>query len=160
MTDAEQAWHYAIARQRHGPVTRAQLGQLIRAGTLASNALVWRAPMTDWAPIGQLEELAEFEAAPPTTPADIPRWQPPEGADPAIRLLLPVGRSGWAIAAGYLGLFSVLGIFAPLAIITGILAIRDIRRHPQRCGMGRAIFGIAMGAVFCVGYTLAMVIPL
>ena len=48
------------------------------------------------------------------------------GADPIMRALLPVGRSGWAIAAGYLGLFSMLFVFAPFAILCGWLAIRDI----------------------------------
>ena len=64
-----------------------------------------------------------------------------------MRMLLPVGRSGWAIAAGYLGLFAVLLFPAPFALLTGVLAVRDIRAHPDRSGMGRAIFGIVMGAV-------------
>ena len=67
--------------------------------------------------------------------------------DAAMRMLLPVGRSGWAIAAGYLGLFAVLLFPAPFALLTGVLAVRDIRAHPDRSGMGRAIFGIVMGAV-------------
>ncbi|MGH7339673.1 MAG: hypothetical protein ACREKH_04215 [Candidatus Rokuibacteriota bacterium] len=69
------------------------------------------------------------------------------GDDPVMRALLPVGRSGWAIAAGYLGLFSLLVIFAPLALLTGIIGIIDIRRHPHRHGMGRCIFGIVMGGL-------------
>lgn len=67
------------------------------------------------------------------------------GDDPVMRALLPVGRSGWAIAAGYLGLFSLLVLPAPLALLTGIVGIVDIRRHPHRHGMGRCIFGIVMG---------------
>jgi len=62
-----------------------------------------------------------------------------------VRMLIPVGRSGWAIAAGYLGLFSVLLVFAPIAIFTGVMALRDIRRHPGKHGKGRAWFGIIMG---------------
>jgi len=69
------------------------------------------------------------------------------GDDAAMRLLLPVGRSGWAIAAGYLGLFSLLGIFAPFALLTGILALFDIRRNPKKHGLGRAWFGIVMGTL-------------
>lgn len=65
-----------------------------------------------------------------------------------MRMLLPVGRSFWAIAAGYLGLLSILLVFAPFALITGILAILDIRKNPEKHGMGRAIFGVAMGAFF------------
>ena len=76
------------------------------------------------------------------------------GDDAGMRMLLPVGRSGLAIAAGYLGLVSILLIPAPFALILGILAIREIRRSRQTdkrvYGMGRAIFGIAMGALFTV----------
>lgn len=67
--------------------------------------------------------------------------------DPGMRLLLPVGRSPWAILAGYAGLFAVLGIFAPFALILGIIAVVDIKRHPEKRGMGRAIFGIIMGMI-------------
>lgn len=78
---------------------------------------------------------------------------PPEydiGQDAGMRMLLPVGLTGWAIASGYLGLISVLIIPAPFAILTGILAIRDMRRNPKKHGMGRAIFGIVMGTLFTV----------
>lgn len=67
--------------------------------------------------------------------------------DPALRWVLPVGRSGWAIAAGYLGLFSLLILPGPLALGAGIRAVRDLRRHPEKRGMGRAIFGIIMGGL-------------
>jgi Domain of unknown function (DUF4190) len=79
------------------------------------------------------------------------------GDDPAMRLLLPVGLSGWAIAAGYLGLISVLCIPSPLALLAGILAIREIRRNPKKHGMGRAIFGIVMGGIGTVGLVLLLI---
>ena len=79
--------------------------------------------------------------APPTQAAAAT----PMGDDATVRMLLPVGRSGWAIAAGYLGLISVAGFPGPLAVLCGIIAIVDIRQHPERHGMGRAIFGIVMG---------------
>ncbi len=66
----------------------------------------------------------------------------------AVRMLLPVGRSGLAIVAGYLGLVSPLCLFAPFALLFGILAIRDIKRNPKKGGMGRAIFGTVMGGIF------------
>jgi hypothetical protein len=77
--------------------------------------------------------------------------------DPAMRLLLPVGRSWLAIAAGYMGLFAILLIPAPFAILLGILAIRDIKRHPDLCGTGRAIFGIIMGVLGCIGLVAILV---
>jgi len=57
----------------------------------------------------------------------------------------------WAIAAGYLGLFAVTLVFAPPALLCGIVAIFDIRKsklgpNPKH-GMGRAVFGIVMGSL-------------
>jgi hypothetical protein len=69
----------------------------------------------------------------------------PLGEDAAMRMLLPVGRSAWAIIAGYLGLVSVLAVPGPFAVATAIIAFYDIRKHPERHGLGRAIFGLVMG---------------
>jgi hypothetical protein len=60
-------------------------------------------------------------------------------------MMIPIGRSGYAIAAGYIGLFSILVIPAPFAILFGYLALKDIKRHPEKTGKGRAWFGIIMG---------------
>jgi hypothetical protein len=79
------------------------------------------------------------------------------GEDAGMRMLLPVGRSGWAIAAGYLGLFSVLCLPAPLALIFGILAIREMRRDPKKHGMGRAVFGIVMGSIGTIFLLIGLV---
>ena len=68
--------------------------------------------------------------------------------NPEMRMLLPIGRSSYAIIAGYLGLFSLIIFPAPFALIFGILAVRDIKKNPKKHGMGRAIFGIVMGAIF------------
>jgi hypothetical protein len=79
------------------------------------------------------------------------------GENATVRMLLPVGRSIWAIAAGYFGLFAVIPIFAPVALVLGIVAIRDIRRHPKRHGMGRAIFGLVMGLIFSVALIVVFI---
>ena len=79
------------------------------------------------------------------------------GADPAMRMVLPVGRSGWAIAAGYMGLFSLLCVPGPIALILGVIAVIDIKRNPERHGMGRAIFGIIMGTLGSIGLLLTIV---
>ena len=72
------------------------------------------------------------------------------GDNSIMRIVLPVGRSLWAIAAGYVGLFSVLLVPAPLALLLGVVAIVDIKRHPKKHGMGRAIFAVVMGVLFTV----------
>ncbi len=67
--------------------------------------------------------------------------------EPGMRWILPVGQSGWSIAAGYLGLFSVICFPAPLALLCGIIAIWHLRKNPRLSGWGRAIFGTVMGAL-------------
>lgn len=88
-----------------------------------------------------------------------PMGPPPStaGDDAVLRLILPIGRSLWAIAAGYLGLVSLIVIPAPFALITGVIAVIDIKRHPEKTGMGRAIFGIVMGGMVCMLVLLALI---
>ena len=64
-----------------------------------------------------------------------------------MRMLLPVGRSAWAIVAGYLGLFAFIIFPAPLALVASILAFRDLKAHPEKHGRGRAAFGLIMGVI-------------
>lgn len=74
-----------------------------------------------------------------------------------MRLLLPVGRSGWAIAAGYAGLFAIVILPAPLAVILAIIAMVDMKRHPEKHGMGRAIFALITGLLGTAGLIVLIV---
>ncbi len=78
--------------------------------------------------------------------------------DLALKMIVPIGRSGYAIAAGYAGLIS-LGCcpLGPVAVLLGILAFRDIKRNPHLGGKGRAIFGIVTGIVGAVGLILMVI---
>jgi len=78
--------------------------------------------------------------------------------DPAMRMLLPVGRSMFAILAGYFGLFSVIFFPAPFAVVFGILGLRDIKKNPKLGGKGRAIFGLVMGGIFTLLLLMFIVI--
>lgn len=75
-------------------------------------------------------------------PPELPTDQPS-----SLHWIVPVETSGLAIIAGYLGLFAILGVFAPFALLFGILALRDINANPKKHGRGRAIFGIVMGVI-------------
>lgn len=107
-----------------------------------------------------------MDVPPKLTPPRIepPRVPQPPAEDPALRYIVPVGRSGYAIAAGYLGLFAVLFIPAPVALIFSILAIRDIRRSrltpTPKIGMGRAVFGLVMGILFSLLLLVGVLIAL
>ena len=74
-----------------------------------------------------------------------------------LTVALPVGRSALSIAAGYLGLFSILVLPAPFAVIVGIVALIDLKRRPHLLGRGRAVFGIVAGAVICLLVGLAWI---
>lgn len=144
-------WFYSQNGQQQGPVSLETLRQMAGAGQLRPTDMVWSAGMAVWQPAGPTAGLFPAGATPPPVPIGYASPAPYAGAtqsigqDPGVRWLLPVGRSGWAIAAGYLGLLSFVAVPAPLALICGILAIRDIRKHPDRHGMGRAVFGLVMG---------------
>jgi hypothetical protein len=173
----EQQWYFAQAGQQQGPFPESTLRQMLASGQLSPADVVWRQGMPQWVAAGSVPGLLPAQSGPgmapppPFPPAGYPPQAvlpigyagpqpaygpyggPPSdiGQDAGMRWLLPVGRSGWAIAAGYLGLFSVIPIFAPIALIISIVAIRDIKKHPERHGMGRAIFGLVMGILFSFG---------
>jgi hypothetical protein len=86
-----------------------------------------------------------------------PAWQPPQGActgpgpvapNHDLEYLLPVNRDGFAIASGYLGLFSLIPnpLTSTLAILFGWLALRRIPAS-GKLGRGRALFGIIVGGL-------------
>jgi hypothetical protein len=77
-----------------------------------------------------------------------PRLGPP-GQNGFVRLTLPAGRSRWAIAAGLLGLLSIVVILAPLGLLTRLLG-QDLGRAPERPGGGRAAFALIAGGVVLV----------
>lgn len=83
--------------------------------------------------------------------------QQPRPRDRTVEALLPVNRSGLAIAAGYLALFSILVLPAPFALGFGIAAMRDLRKRPDVGGRGRAVFGIVVGG-FVTGWLVLAVI--
>ncbi len=95
--------------------------------------------------------------APPTSPPPRPP-DPPEAR--ALRWLLPVDRSLLSMMAGYAGLFSILLIPAPIALILGIVAIIDLRRRPGRLGMGRSVFAVVAGGLGSAVLVLALAVAI
>lgn len=154
----QHQWYYSRDNQPAGPVAEAALCDLIARGDLRPNDLVWREGMPQWLPAGQAGLVRAPAGPPPFPPQGFAAgpsqlgYATPIGAVPGSpeaapekSWLLPTGRSGWAIAAGYLGLFSLILFPAPVAVIVSLIALRDIRRHPGLGGMGRAVFGLILG---------------
>jgi hypothetical protein len=159
-------WFYVQNGSQHGPLSLEVLQQLAVSGEVKAADMVWTTGMATWQPAAQTAGLFPPSAAPPQLPAVPIGYASPAGYgqpqrsigdDAGTRWLLPVGRSGWAIAAGYLGLLSFVLVPAPLALICSIIAIRDIRRHPNRHGMGRAVFGLIMGILGTIALAFMIV---
>ncbi len=160
-----ESWFYSRHGQQLGPVETPALQQLASSGNLQPIDLVWREGMAQWSAAREaLPHL--FPTSPRPQPPPLPYASPPGqfgsrppsiGDNAGMRWLLPVGRSGWAIAAGYLGLLSFVILPAPLALIISIVAIRDLKKNPQKHGMGRAVFGLVMGILGTVAL-VAMII--
>ena len=74
---------------------------------------------------------------------------------PAMRMVMPIGRSSWAIIAGYAGLLSFFIVPAPAAIVLGLIAIIHVRRTGTR-GMGRSMFAVLAG----IAGTIVLVLSL
>src|SRR4051812_21407307 len=115
---AQASWYCVQRGQQVGPMTEEQLRGLLVSGQLAGGDLVWKEGMANWQAANTVGEFAAVVQPPAPPGAVVPPQaigysgpRPPGerrdiGDDAGMRMLLPVGRSGWAIAAGYLGLFS------------------------------------------------------
>ena len=108
---------------------------------------------------------------PPQSREPVPTWPAPQGPpapqypqqyspppytfngptttdDKLLEWAIPINRSGLAIAAGYVALFTLPVLFlGPVAVLLGILAIRHLRNNPGQRGWGRAIFAIVYGGI-------------
>jgi hypothetical protein len=132
MPQGSDAWYYSIGGQQLGPVPLHELRRLLVTGQIGPNAPVWMqgavAPLTAGQAVGDV----------PVAP----------GAD-GMQFIIPTAQtSGMALAAGYLGIFGFF--FCPLGIaglVTGLLALRDLKRSPHKNGAVRAWTGIVLGAL-------------
>jgi hypothetical protein len=87
-----------------------------------------------------------------------PTLRAQESAPDAVeRMLMPVGRPASSIAAGYLGLFSLLPFFGLIAILVSLIALRTLKRNPHLSGRGRAYFGLIMGILTTLLYGIPIV---
>lgn len=159
----ERGWHYFVAGRQTGPVNTAAFVAAIRNGIIRADTPVWAAGMEQWQRAAHIPELAPDLRIGATVIPDVPPMIPGAYIAPhsgnqsgGLEWILPVNRSICAVIAGYLGLLSITGIFAPFAIVFGLLGLREIKKNPSLRGSGRAWFGIAMGAI-C---TIAVLIPI
>lgn len=108
-TMADAIWYYAKHDQQHGPVSAAQLQELVTGGTLLPTDLVWKEGMDDWAPasevkglfasaVRQLSTAKPAGTGEPVAPSDAVTTSPAESppAKPASTASLSGSASRWA----------------------------------------------------------------
>ncbi len=136
-------WYFTSQGMQEGPVTWTELVERAAAERLRPTDLVWVAGAAERRP------AATFPGLFPNLPQGFvpPAIGTAPERNPALEWVVPVNRSIWAIAAGYFGLFSLVGCGAPFAIFTGIMALRELKKKPELGGRGRAIFGLAVGSI-------------
>jgi len=64
-----------------------------------------------------------------------------------LEMIVPINVAPLALIAGYAGLGAFLCLPAPIALLLGVLALRDLEKRPDRTGKGRAWFGVVTGVV-------------
>jgi drug/metabolite transporter (DMT)-like permease len=64
----ETTWHYAKDGQRQGPVSLAELRELVTSGTLQGEDLVWNSSMPSWIPVRSEPSLSPLVASEPNEP--------------------------------------------------------------------------------------------
>ena len=64
-TNEAAQWRYALSGQSHGPVTPAELREMLQAGQISPETPVWCDGMADWAPARTVPEVAAGLDLPP-----------------------------------------------------------------------------------------------
>ena len=108
-------------------------------------------PQTQPQPTVQ-QPTPQVVAPPPQAP------QTPE-RNRALEFVVPINRSGWSIAAGYVALFNIpFFVTAPFALLLGIVGLVDLSKHPTRAGRGRCWFAIIYSAAVMIFIAVAVIL--
>ncbi len=119
-------WYYAKGGQQNGPITLAQLQDLIRNGTLnPSTDLVWNSAMPDWLPASQVPALSGG-VAPPDVPSGSHPFAYPTATGglsdivPGSEPIIPTAcmKRAWDLTVKHIGpLLLVMIIFVATSIL-------------------------------------------
>jgi hypothetical protein len=133
-------WYYeADDGERRGPLTIEQMKALVSAGGIRRQTRVWRPGSEETA----LTRAGDFLAELATVPTN----------DHLVHVL-PVNRSGWAIAAGYVGLMSFIPVVSYAGVLVSTIAAWQLKKHPKKLGWGRVITGFVISVPMSILYTL------
>ena len=104
-----------------------------------------------------------YASAPPVVPGPLQNPNAKSAArqemERELKHVIPLNTRPLAIVASYVALFSILLFPAPVALLFGLIALADVRNHPEAAGKGRAIFAIIMGVLGSALLLLLFLLP-
>ena len=137
---ADRSWFFASQGQQHGPYPEAQLRQLIAAGTVSAETLVWTEGMANWQRAGDIPGLLAGGGPPAMPrPGGLPAGGDGYGGG-ALSIDFGIWEFVWRSLVLLFGL--VLVIPAPWAVLMYCRWIVSRVRVPQRPNLvftGRAV---------------------
>lgn len=83
-------WYYVDQGQQAGPVTDAQLEELVRSGKIQPNTLIWREGMANWQAYREVHAPTPVSAPPPPLAPSHPVGQGPEAVCAECGNLFPL----------------------------------------------------------------------
>jgi hypothetical protein len=110
---ADRQWYTAIGGKQEGPFSDARLRDLIAAGSVRADTLVWCDGMSNWAKAGEIPGLMSSVRAPPPLPSSAP---------PNMAGATPVDAGAAGTLATHIGVWPFFGR-ALLIIIAQIFVI-------------------------------------
>jgi len=75
---SDQVWFYEKDQKASGPVSEAELWELLDKGEITKNSLVWKEPMEKWLPFSEVPQL---RIPPKPKPPPMPEPEKPEVSD-------------------------------------------------------------------------------
>lgn len=153
-------WYYGKGQERAGPFGDAELHGFIASGRVAPETLVWRDGFAAWTPAARVPELTTAFAqrptampVPPVSPGPLQSPQYAEGG--GVSSIIPY-RNGHALAGYYCGIFSLVPVFGlvlgPVALVLGVLGLKNANRDPAAKGKGHAWVAIILGSITTLGH--------
>lgn len=149
------AWHYSINGMQYGPVSKMDLGQLVKNNSLAPDDLVWKEGMASWGEAGNVGELAGLFRGVKTNRRSGGGGSDENLTDPMRRLLARViDRMVVLLAIG----ISVLLMLLILMALGVSMNAADAAGGPSNDGAAAVVGALTLGAI--LAWAAAIVLPI
>jgi hypothetical protein len=130
-------------QKEYGPIADEQIRQWVAEGRLNALSKIQVEGSGVWK---QLRDMPEFSALLPPSPQPISLGAAPQPSPAAAPSNNPL--AGWALGTGIASLTCCpFLILSPVSIVLGVIALSQIKQHPNQGGRGLAIAGIVLGCI-------------